>query len=244
MKTSESTKSIFKALTEFKKELKQPEKDTVNPFFKSKYVDLDGVVHALDEVLPSYKLNYIQNVTTDGSNRVGIQTIIIHESGESIEFDWLFIKPEKQTAQGIGSAITYGRRYTLTSAFGIASEPDDDGNEASGGKSKKNNRQSKPKPPKKISNAQVKTLKRVIETIADLVKQTPEQATNVLLNASGVADSLENINESQFGEFLNYLNTQRNNYQKKAKESKKEPTEKNEQTSLMDGNTTTAKGEK
>jgi len=236
MKTSESTKSIFKALTEFKKELKQPKKDTKNPFFKSMYVDLDGVVHALDEILPDYKLNYIQNVTTDDNNRVGIQTIIIHESGESVEFDWLFIKPDKQTAKGIGSAITYGRRYTLTSAFGIASEHDDDGNEASD--SKRNKKSQQPQPEPKISNTQVKTLKKVIKTIADLVGQTPDQATKVLLKASGVSDSLENISEKQFGEFLNYLNTQRNNYQKKAKAKQED---QSEQTSLMDGNTTTAK---
>ena len=53
----------------------------------------------------------------------------MHTSGEWIETDPLGLKAEKQTAQGTGSAVTYGRRYSLSAALGISSEDDDDGNQ-------------------------------------------------------------------------------------------------------------------
>lgn len=137
MKFSESTKNIFKALADFRKEVLQPKKDADNPFFESKYVPLENVIDVIDKVAPAHGLSYFQNTTTDEMARAGIQTTITHESGEYIIFDWLFMKPDKNTPQGIGSAITYGRRYTLSSAFGIASDVDDDGNEASGNRNGK-----------------------------------------------------------------------------------------------------------
>lgn len=148
MKFSESTKNIFKALADFKKEFKQPLKDADNPFFKSKYVPLENVVQAIDKVAPSKGLSYIQSTISE-DNKAGVVTIIIHESGEYIEFDPLFLKPDKSTAQGMGSAITYARRYSLSSAFGVASDVDDDGNEASG-----NNNQNKKQEDPQLQNKQ------------------------------------------------------------------------------------------
>ncbi len=132
MKLSESTKNIFKALAEFKKEFKQPLKDADNPFFKSKYVPLENVVQSIDLVVPKHGLSYFQSTISNDRNEAGVITVIVHESGEYIEFDPLFLKADKPTAQGMGSAITYARRYSLSSAFGIASDIDDDGNQASG----------------------------------------------------------------------------------------------------------------
>lgn len=63
-------------------------------------------------------------------NRIGIVTIILHESGEYIESPPIFVKSPKQDAQGAGSVITYLRRYSLSSMFGITSEEDDDANDA------------------------------------------------------------------------------------------------------------------
>ena len=132
MKLSESTKNILKALSEFKKDFKQPFKDADNPFFKSKYVPLENVVQSIDLVAPKYGLSYFQSTISNDRNEAGVITVIAHESGEYIEFDPLFLKADKPTAQGMGSAITYARRYSLSSAFGIASDVDDDGNQASG----------------------------------------------------------------------------------------------------------------
>lgn len=130
MQFSETTKNIFKALSEFKKDFKQPLKDADNPFFKSKYVPLESVVQMIDNVAPKHGLSYFQSTVTDEIGRAGVITVITHESGEYIELDPLYLKLDKQTAQGAGSAITYARRYSLSSAFGVASDVDDDGNQA------------------------------------------------------------------------------------------------------------------
>ena len=141
MKLSESTKNIFKALSQFRQNIIQPKKEADNSQFRSKYVPLELVTDAIDKVAPNYGLAYFQNLTTLENSMVGVQTVITHESGEYIEFDWLYLDARpiikggakgQATSQSQGSAVTYGRRYSLSSAFGIASEVDDDGNEASG----------------------------------------------------------------------------------------------------------------
>lgn len=130
MKRSETQSEILKALAQFHKNIIQPKKDANNPFFKSKYVPLENVTEVIDKVSPEYGLAYAQEALTNtDKGMVGVTTLLTHESGEWIEFDPLFLKADKQTAQGYGSAITYARRYALSSAFGIASETDDDGNE-------------------------------------------------------------------------------------------------------------------
>jgi hypothetical protein len=129
MKTSESIAEIAKALGTFQSKVKQPEKDGNNPHFKSKYVTLDGTVKAIHDCAPGFGLSYTQ-MPVSNENGVGVVTVIFHESGQFIEFDPFILPLEKKTAQGVGSATTYARRYSLSAAFGIVSDLDDDGNEA------------------------------------------------------------------------------------------------------------------
>lgn len=130
-KSSEITE-ISKALSEFRKEVKQPLKDANNPFFKSKYVPLENVVEAIDEVAPNHGLSFTQWPVNDGNGNVGVSTMLLHSSGQYIEYDPIYMKPDKQTPQAIGSAITYSKRYSLSAVFGITSDEDDDGNQATG----------------------------------------------------------------------------------------------------------------
>lgn len=58
--------------------------------------------------------------------------MLLHSSGQYIEYDPIYMKPDKQTPQAIGSAITYSKRYSLSAVFGITSDEDDDGNQATG----------------------------------------------------------------------------------------------------------------
>ena len=139
MNKSESIVEISKAMVEFHKEVKQPLKDKDNPFFRSKYVPLENVVEAITDVAPKHGLSFMQWALNDESGRVGVATIITHESGEYIEFDPVFMQAEKNTPQGAGSLITYLKRYTLSAVFGITSDQDDDGNDASGGKQPQQN---------------------------------------------------------------------------------------------------------
>ncbi|MGR6762691.1 ERF family protein [Paenibacillus sp. T2-29] len=144
MRTSESISNIAAALAKFQGEVKQPKKDTNNPFFNKKYVPLEGVVSVITEPLSKNGLSYFQSTATVDENVI-VKTMVMHESGEFIESDELKL-PGYQiqkgggkdfNPQGIGAAITYGRRYSLTAALGIASEDDDDGNTGSQGQSDK-----------------------------------------------------------------------------------------------------------
>lgn len=141
METSETRAELFKAFANFKKKLKQPLKDANNPFFKSKYVPLENVVQVVDEAMIDTGLSYIQEIEDLEEGYLRVDTIVLHESGEYMVIKGSKVKPVKNDPQSAGSATTYARRYSLSTAFGIASDPDDDGNGAS--QQAKNNQQPK-----------------------------------------------------------------------------------------------------
>lgn len=132
MNKSESIVEISKALAKFQEEVKQPLKDADNPFFKSKYVPLENVVETISEYGPKNGLSFVQWPRNDEKGRVGVATLLMHTSGEFIEFDPVYMKADKETAQGAGALITYLKRYSLSAIYGITSDQDDDGNQASG----------------------------------------------------------------------------------------------------------------
>ncbi len=104
-------------------------KDSNNPHFKSKYADLASVIAAIKPALAEQGLWFGQ-VTHLADGGVCVETQLHHESGESISFGQLFMPANKSDAQGFGSALTYAKRYSLMTAFGVPAE-DDDGNAAS-----------------------------------------------------------------------------------------------------------------
>lgn len=174
MNRSESITEINKALNSFHKEVKQPFKDKNNPFYKSKYVPLENVAEAIDKTSTKFGLTYTQYPVSNEKGEVGVATILHHESGEYMEYPPLMVKPEKNTPQGVGSAITYSRRYSLSTVFGITSDQDDDGNEASGKRSNQNNQRQNHKQnnmPKMASSQTIGTLKQQIINITNLMKE-------------------------------------------------------------------------
>lgn len=104
-------------------------KTNTNPAFRSKYVALDGCIEAVIDSLNANGIALLQP-TRDCETGVTVETIFLHESGESLSGGRLHVPAAKQDAQGYGSALTYARRYSLMAACGIAPE-DDDGNAAS-----------------------------------------------------------------------------------------------------------------
>ena len=130
MKKSETLTEFSKAFAKTQQEMKQPLKDANNPFFKSKYVPLENVVEAITESASKNGLSFTQFPSSDEAGNVTVGTLVMHSSGEWIEYDPIKMKPVKNDPQSIGSAITYAKRYALSAIFGITSDPDDDGNEA------------------------------------------------------------------------------------------------------------------
>ena len=121
-------KELFSALVKAQAEMGNAPKDGKNPHFKSNYATLQSVVDTIKPIFGKHGLGYVQKfIEMDGG--IGIETIIVHESGQQMSNGILRVPATKQDAQGYGSAITYGRRYSLQAAVGIAPE-DDDGNAA------------------------------------------------------------------------------------------------------------------
>jgi hypothetical protein len=104
-------------------------KSSTNPHFKSRYADLAACVEAVVDSLNNNGIALIQQ-NQPSPDGVIVETIFLHESGESLNCGQLFVPANKHDAQGFGSALTYARRYSLMAACGIAPE-DDDGNTAS-----------------------------------------------------------------------------------------------------------------
>jgi hypothetical protein len=122
-------KALSQALVKAQAAMNHAAKDAKNPHFKSAYSSLASVIDAVRPALSSNGLAFVQKLhSADGG--VAVETVLIHESGEEMSFGVLFIPATKQDAQGFGSAISYGKRYGLQAALGIASE-DDDGQAAS-----------------------------------------------------------------------------------------------------------------
>lgn len=128
MQKSESIKELATALNKAQAEMSGAKKGANNPFFKSKYADLNAVVDAVRIPFSENGLSYSQFPIME-DNKVGVETILMHESGEWMS-SILTLPMTKQDPQAAGSAITYARRYALQAIAGIPAE-DDDGNAAS-----------------------------------------------------------------------------------------------------------------
>ena len=127
MEKSQSISNIAKSLIIFHVKVDTIKKDANNPFFKSKYASLSNILDAINEQLIEAGLAFCQFPSGEHS----LTTILIHgESGEYMQASYE-MKPVKNDPQGIGSVITYQRRYALSAILGLNIDEDDDGNAAS-----------------------------------------------------------------------------------------------------------------
>ena len=120
---------IATALVKAQRDFAPALKTSTNPHFRSRYADLAACVEAVIDALNANGIAMIQR-THDSDNGVAVETLFVHESGETITGGILHVPAAKQDPQGYGSALTYARRYSLMAACGIAPE-DDDANAAS-----------------------------------------------------------------------------------------------------------------
>lgn len=120
---------LAKALAKAQGELENASKNSANPHFKSRYADLAEVLNTVRPVFSRYGISVVQHPAyADGI--VSVETSLLHESGQYIS-SIISAPASKLDAQGVGSAITYCRRYALAALAGIAQE-DDDGEAAVG----------------------------------------------------------------------------------------------------------------
>jgi hypothetical protein len=128
MKQSESITHLAEALAKAQGEIKSVSKDRTNPHFKNRYATLDAIMDAIRAPLAKQGLSIVQGASesTQGFN---VETYLLHASGEYIA-NVVAVPVSKQDAQGVGSALTYGRRYGVSALLAIATDEDDDGNAA------------------------------------------------------------------------------------------------------------------
>lgn len=128
---SEQINDLAAALVKAQAAMKPAIKDATNPHFKSKYADLAAIWEACRDALTSNGLSVVQMPTDSAeANRVALVTMLLHTSGQYLSTT-VSTKLTQETAQGVGSALTYLRRYALAAMVGIVADEDDDGNAAS-----------------------------------------------------------------------------------------------------------------
>lgn len=125
---SDQINELASALSKAQGEMAPAIKDSSNPFFKSKYADLSSIWNACRDALSKNGLSIIQTVDMKEGQYVLITTLA-HSSGQWISSIFPILN-DKGNAQGLGSAITYMRRYALSAIVGVTCDEDDDGNAA------------------------------------------------------------------------------------------------------------------
>ena len=128
MLQSESIANLAKALSIVQGKLTHAKKDSANPFFKSKYADLESVWDACRSLLAENGLAVMQFPGEFVDGTMSLNTILTHSSGEYMSY-LMSVPVTKPDAQGAGSALTYMRRYALAAVVGVV-QADDDANAA------------------------------------------------------------------------------------------------------------------
>ncbi len=129
MNTSESINELAGALAKAQGEMQPAEFDATNPHFRSRYASLAAITAAVRPALARNGLAVLQGACA-AAGAVTVTTRIVHASGQWIEDALALPVGERATPQAVGSAITYGRRYSLAALAGVVAEEDDDANVA------------------------------------------------------------------------------------------------------------------
>jgi len=220
--------NIIKALCKVQEEIVNPPKNAENPFFRSKYATLSTILNLVRPLLSKNGLFLYQN-TGNNEDHIYVETKLLHISGEKIESDKLFLRPDKKTPQGIGSAITYGRRYQLATMLGICDQDDDDGNAAentektqpksNGSQPKNTSKSSQPKSsknpeqpkrqPKSLNNSEIdvnelaklRENNGTIDAVCGTLEVRKKKLTkkNIILEAQNLLDD-DSILQAQFNQ--------------------------------------------
>ncbi len=123
---------IAAALSVAQAEINPAEKNATNPHLKNKYANISAIYDAVREVLPKHGLCVVQTMLPTDGTRAHVRTTLAHKSGQWFASECVMPLDRQGGAQGMGSAITYARRYSLSAILGVVADEDDDGNGAQG----------------------------------------------------------------------------------------------------------------
>lgn len=198
MSQSEIINELATALSKAQGEMQAAIKDKINPFFKSSYADLGSVWDAARPVLSKYGLCVMQTTEmgADGSKIIMVTTLA-HTSGQWVK-SHLPLNPAKNDSQGVGAAITYLRRYSLSAIVGVVCDDEDDGETACGrGKttqSQQNNQppappvQEKQQAPERIGKTEIIALTALIKSLDEESNKSFRDWIKKTFNAESIQD--------------------------------------------------------
>jgi hypothetical protein len=167
-----------------------------NPFFKSSYADLAAIREACAEALSANALAFTQIIDFDAENR-WLETTLMHSSGQWIRGRYP-LRPVKDDPQGLGSAVTYAKRYALAALVGVVSVDEDDDGEAASGRAQIKNGDATPAPDRKA--AANKWADDALTTIQDFKTGEVLSAWHKA-NANAIA-ALRGFNEAKHGRLV------------------------------------------
>ena len=170
--------NLIESLVKAQSEMTHAAFDQNNPHFKSKFASLKSVIDAIKPALNANGIFFMQ-VSHPLDHGVGIETIFC-KADEKLSTGVVMVPVDKANAQGLGSALTYAKRYSLAMALGIAADVDDDGNGAAAA------------PPQRKGQSVVRT---VIEQEGIVVDETKRDAYVTQLLAKVTDDDAAGVQE-------------------------------------------------
>lgn len=181
-----------KGLSHFRQQVKAPKKNG-HVGYKTKsggknydYVLLEDLIKAIDEGLKDTGLAWYQDCET-ANGVVRVRTIVTHENGYSKSSSWMEFKTSGNP-QDAGSAMTYAKRYSLGTTFGVSSEADDDGQQANDTTPNRNNSQRKnTSKPEASTKQQQTTLEGLFKAMSKTAGAPIEAVRNGYLEKAGVS---------------------------------------------------------
>lgn len=192
---------LMEALSKMQGTLDNAKKESQNPYYKSKYADLATCIATSKKPMADNGLSLSQHCSFDGAS-VHCVSVLGHTSGQMM-VSTLNVTVTKKDAQGIGAAITYARRYALSSIIGLAQE-DDDGNSAVG------------EPPNENESGEAKetepthpfsyATQKQVELIKNITTRNHIEVDSILKRYS--VANLESLSKEQASNCIGILNNQ------------------------------------
>ena len=123
---SENITDLAKALLNVQRTVQPVTKDAENPFTKSWYASLNSIMDACRDALIENGIWLCQYpVPVEQPNALGLVTKLTHAESGQWQSSLAVVPLPKADPQGMGSAMTYARRYALTAMLGMVTEDDD-----------------------------------------------------------------------------------------------------------------------
>jgi ribosomal protein L29 len=226
---------FYKGMAKFRQQVKAPSKNGHVDFQtrggrkKYDYVLLDDLIKAIDNGIKDTGLAWNQEVETVNGG-IKVRTLIMSESGYQYTSPWLGLQ-SAANPQDVGSAITYARRYSLGTTFGINSEPDDDANEVGEPKKQPAKPQAQPtsnttkqapkKPTKSLLQKQLDELTDKVQKSAKIMTMEPKELMKRIAEKADVKNPRK-ITKQDITAMLRELKTEYMEYQSQAQKEANE----------------------